>query len=74
MELHEHCQTELGDIPFVLIGNKADLDKNIDASDLDAHRSAINKSCIHLQTSALTGDGVDQAFMQLSASIIASRE
>lgn len=73
MELHGHCQAELGAVPFVLIGNKTDLSIALDKNDLATHTHVIEASCSHIQTSALTGEGVEQAFMQLSASIVESR-
>ncbi|MHA1941883.1 MAG: Rab family GTPase [Candidatus Hodarchaeales archaeon] len=61
------------DIPFVLIGNKIDLTelRSITTEDVDnfihEHQTDINT---HFQTSALTGENVEEAFTELSRSMI----
>ncbi len=62
-------------IPFVLIGNKADLLEDvgevIDRSEARAY--AENEGSIYIETSAKTGENVDEAFTELTRRIIASR-
>ena len=63
-------------IPFVLIGNKADLiENNKPAIDRDEARSFAEKEgSIYIETSAKTGVNVDQAFSELTRRIIDSRK
>ncbi len=69
LELQQRICEHLGNIPFILIGNKSDLgDKTTSQQKLTA-LNQIDKSIIHLKTSALTGEGVEQAFTALSATI-----
>jgi small GTP-binding protein len=64
-----------GPIPFVLIGNKADLMEDVGVViDRDEARSfAENEGSIYIETSAKTGINVDEAFTELTRQIINSR-
>jgi small GTP-binding protein len=47
-------------IPMVMVGNKLDLERQIDRSEAEDLASRIN--CIYLETSAKTGENVENAF------------
>ena len=56
------------DIPFLLIGNKLDIIKEIGAvldSDM-ARKYAESKDSIYIETSAKTGENVEEAFVELT--------
>ncbi len=62
-------------IPFVLIGNKADLLEDVgDVVDRDEARAfAENEDSIYIETSARTGDNVEWVFKELTRRIIVSK-
>ncbi len=62
-------------IPFVLIGNKADLIEDVGiVIDRDEARAfAENEGSIYIETSAKTGINVDESFTELTRRIIDSR-
>ena len=63
-DLHEIS----GNVPFVIIGNKIDLGKNVDKNKIDA---LINKYGVEfIETSALNNTNVEDAFLSIAAAIL----
>ncbi len=52
-----------GDIPVIVIGNKCDLEMRVDPLDLEDFASSLG--CPSLLTSAKTGNGVQEAFLEI---------
>jgi 50S ribosomal subunit-associated GTPase HflX len=67
--LHQDVVNEYGEIPFVLVMNKADLssDWEIDASKL---AELIQNGWTVIISSAMTGQGVEEAFLTLTKKIL----
>ena len=67
--LHALVEQTIGPIPFTLVLNKTDL---LDRGDLDdAVVEQLKKRCRVIQTSAKTGDHVDEAFVDLASEMVA---
>lgn len=62
----------VGKVPFILIGNKVDLlpdiGETIDKN--EAKKFAETEDSIYIQTSAKTGENVEEAFLELSEKLI----
>ena len=70
LTLHESITATIGNIPFVLVLNKADL---VDAWELDqeAMAAVTARNWMVITTSAKTGRGVEEAFLMLTQSMLA---
>lgn len=66
-KIQASVEEELGPAPFVLVGNKNDLEIKAPEPDADM----IEKSCHQLKTSALTGEGVADIFQALAEAVAA---
>ncbi|TFF90144.1 MAG: GTP-binding protein [Promethearchaeota archaeon] len=62
-----------GDIPFLIIGNKADLEEVREVDTNEAKIFAEENNSIYIETSAKTGQQVDESFKKLTRNIIDSR-
>lgn len=60
----------LGDVPFVLVANKADLADTWEVSDLQLQALAAQGWTV-VRTSAKNGDGVNEAFSRLARAMVA---
>eukprot|EP01120_Amphizonella_sp_Union-15-10_P010494 TRINITY_DN4205_c0_g3_i1.p1 TRINITY_DN4205_c0_g3~~TRINITY_DN4205_c0_g3_i1.p1 ORF type:complete len:216 (-),score=44.11 TRINITY_DN4205_c0_g3_i1:151-798(-) len=58
------------EITIILVGSKKDLDKERDVTFLEASRFAQENDLMFLETSAKTGDGVEEVFMQCARKIL----
>ncbi len=62
------------DTTVILIGNKTDLKDKREVTFLEASRFAQEHDLLFLETSALTGDGVEEGFMRLAKTVLAKVE
>ncbi|KAJ3183729.1 Ras- protein Rab-4A [Gaertneriomyces sp. JEL0708] len=62
------------DMVVVLVGNKIDLEENREVSFMEASQWANDKGLIFVETSALTGEKVDEAFLTGARSILTAIE
>ncbi len=69
MVLHHKVRAVLGETPFVMVFNKADLEEDWAFSDEDL-RIQEARGWTVLKTSAKTGTGVEESFLQLSARLL----
>ena len=69
IELKERVDAELGELPFVLVFNKSDLtdELKISAEEIEKLRQ---DGWDVLETSAKTGQGVDDAFLRLTRKVL----
>jgi small GTP-binding protein len=54
-----------GDVPIILLGNKADLTEKLEISDNDLSNYSKDIGCSHFITSAKTGLNVEKAFIKV---------
>ena len=69
MELHRLCMDAVGNVPFLMLLNKADL---TDSWQLDTDRlsDVVDQNWIIEETSAKTGENVENAFRRLTAMMV----
>jgi small GTP-binding protein len=68
-EMHD----SIGRIPIILAGNKVDLKDNRKVAKIDGSSFANKLSCPFVETSAKTGENVDETFQQLLLLILKSK-
>ncbi len=61
-------------IAIILCGNKKDLDADREVTFLEASRFAQENEMMFLETSALTGENVEEAFLKCARSILTKIE
>ncbi|KJE92015.1 small GTP-binding protein Rab4 [Capsaspora owczarzaki ATCC 30864] len=62
------------DIVIILVGNKKDLEDDREVTFLEASRFAQENDILFLETSALTGENVDEVFMKCGRNILSKIE
>ncbi|KAK5581374.1 hypothetical protein RB653_001406 [Dictyostelium firmibasis] len=58
------------DVTIILVGNKADLTEQREVTFLEASRIAQENGLLFMETSALTGEGVEEMFLKCTRTII----
>jgi small GTP-binding protein len=69
MDIVEQVQRDLGDIPFIVVANKIDLADQWKLQDVHLE-PALASGAPLLRTSALTGEGVEEAFLKLAEATV----
>ena len=69
LALRKRVNKEIGEVPFVLILNKADLKDEWEISRQDLDELSKSGSAV-VETSAKTGEGVEKAFLSLTAKML----
>lgn len=69
--LHQKVQTSIGEVPFIVVFNKSDLDSGWQDQDQEIE-SLKARGWTILETSAKTGTGVEEAFTTLTRMILGS--
>ena len=59
-----------GTIPLMLFGNKSDLEDQVQVDQPQAEEMARRFNATYVETSALTGDGVEESFTELARIIV----
>jgi len=62
----------VGDMPVIILGNKADLERSFSLSDLESFGSSVK--CSVLETSAKTGLNVEKSFIEMGRTILEASE
>ena len=62
--IQSYKKTVGDDIPMILIGNKADLDRQVQKEEVEALVEDLD--CDYIETSAKTGENVKEAFQKLA--------
>ena len=74
----ESIKTHFGEknipIPIIIVGNKVDLEDKRDVEKDDANKFAQENNFKYFETSAKTGEGVDNAIRELVRQILASKD
>ncbi len=60
-EIYEHVKLNVGQVPFLLIGTKADLVEKRQVEYKEAAKFAAERGMIYFETSARTGQGVEES-------------
>ena len=68
-KLQKRMRTKYSDIPFCMLMNKNDLKSKWECTDFDINEIK-NKNWTFLETSAKTGENVNEAFRQLAAKLV----
>ena len=58
------------DIVIILVGNKSDMDDEREVTFMEATRFAQENNLIFLETSAKSGEGIEEVFMKCSRTIL----
>lgn len=72
LELRNRVQSNFGDIPYVLAYSKCDLPEHGASGDVEAELES--KACGVIRTSALTGEGVNEAFICIATNMLPLRK
>ena len=72
IDLQRRAQGALGDVPFILVINKADRSAEWAVQD-DLLDELAGKKWVVLQTSAKTGQGVEDAFIRLAEGVLSGQ-
>ncbi|KAL1924761.1 uncharacterized protein VTP21DRAFT_4415 [Calcarisporiella thermophila] len=72
--LYDARQLASPDLVVILVGNKKDLDDEREITYLEATKFAQEHEMMVLETSALTGEGVEEVFMKCARSILTKIE
>ncbi|MHA1733732.1 MAG: GTP-binding protein [Promethearchaeota archaeon] len=62
----------VGNIPMILIGNKIDLERRVEREEAEDLAKRLN--CEYLETSAKTGENVEEAFFQIAKKCVESAQ
>jgi small GTP-binding protein len=69
--IHSRVESEIGNVPFLLLLNKSDLQESWDVSG-DALATLESAGWETIRTSAKTGQGVEEAFQELAQRVLRS--